>query len=370
LTQPVYWENDVYRRPDSSGHRKGKPRLIYHWHLINQKIDEIFQKYGMGKITERKLYYLLSGVNALPKLKKGYGRLVSHMTDGREKSQWPPTCLVDDRHPIVDINDKTQDPSDRINDLLDEVSILPELYAKDPKYRIHRWHKQKNYVELWTEKQSTVSELEKISKRNNLQVRIVAFGEFPGFADLHKHVNRLLGNMNLNKNIHILYLGDFDPSGNMIDETTQRRLHMIWKIQRRAREHDVTFNFKRIAVTKEQIHKYDLPWDPEKESEAEQEKLFNNPNYKSMKWQHGDVYITGLDAFELLRPEEYEKTIVEAVNNLFDNIKYQELLKIHREKFGEEYVRKVRHEIMEIFLDELKQQDEEHNIKLFMESIF
>jgi len=156
----------------------------------------------------------------------------------------------------------------------------------------------------------------------------------------------------------------------MIDETTQRRLHMIWEIQKRARKYGVTFNFERIAVTKEQIHKYDLPWDPEKASEDEQKKLFNNPNYKSMLWQHGDVYATGLDAFELFRPEEYEKTIVDAVNNLFDYAKYQELLRTHTENYGEEYVRKVRNEIMKIFLDELKQQEQEHNIKLFMESTF
>lgn len=370
MTQPLYWENDVYRRPDSSGHRQGKSRLKYHWNLINRKIDEIFAKYGMGKITERKLYYLLSGINALPKLKKGYGRLVAHMTEGREKSRWPPTCLVDERHPLVDINDNLEDPAHLINDLLDELYLLPERYITDPKYEMHRWHKQKNYVEIWTEKQSAVSELIRINKRNNLQVRIVAFGGFPGFADLHKHVKRLVSYMNLNKNIRILYLGDFDPSGNMIDETTQKRLVMIWNIHSHAQKHGVTFNFNRIAVTKGQIHKYDLPWDPEKESEEEQKKLFDNPNYKNMKWLHGDVYATGLDAFELLRPEEYEKTIVDAVNNLFNDAKYEELSKMHSENYGEEYIRKIRGEIIEIFLDELKQQEQEYKIRIFMETTF
>ena len=206
MTQPVYWENDIYRRPDSSGHRKGNGRLKYHWHLIYPKIDEIFAKYGIGKITLRKLFYLLSAVHALPALKKGYGILDKHMTEGREQRRWLPYCLVDERHPIVDVNDTLEDPADLINDLLDELYMLPERYITDPKYKMHRWHKQKNHVELWVEKQTAVSELVKINNANNLQVRIVPFGGFPGFANLHKHVTRLESNMKLNKNIHIYIL--------------------------------------------------------------------------------------------------------------------------------------------------------------------
>ena len=85
-------------------------------------------------------------------------------------------------------------------------------------------------------------------------------------------------------------MGDFDPSGEKIDEITKRRLLVIWHVTSYAKDHNVSFYFHRIAVTKKQIVDYDLPWDPEKTGEEEQEKLFNNPNYKSMLLTHGQVY--------------------------------------------------------------------------------
>ena len=55
----------------------------------------------------------------------------------------------------------------------------------------------------------------------------------------------------------IIYIGDHDPAGVLID-------HSIEKELRRHVDSDVELNFHRIAITPEQIEEYDLPTKPRK----------------------------------------------------------------------------------------------------------
>jgi hypothetical protein len=64
----------------------------------------------------------------------------------------------------------------------------------------------------------------RIITKENLQVRIVTFGGFPGFAELNEHVKRFKQKMNEGKNVYVLWFGDLDPSGENIDRTTSKRL--------------------------------------------------------------------------------------------------------------------------------------------------
>jgi hypothetical protein len=352
----TYWKNDITRRPDSKGHRKGKGRLKYAWDKISNVIKIVLQKYESEgiELTLRKLNYLLIALKVIPGLKKTYDALGKHMTEGREVGRYEPNCIVDERHPIEDIDDTYSSPEELIDHHIDRIRNITKWYHKDDSY-FPRWYGQKNYVEIWTEKVAAVGRLIDIKNKNNLQVRIVPFGGFPSFASLHDSVvKRLKTKIDLGKNIHILYLGDFDPSGEKIDETTKRRLSHIWHVDSYAKRHNVIFKLHRIAITKQQIIDYELPWDPEKTGEDEQEKLFNNPNYKSMKLRHGQVYACGLDAFEILRLKEYENTIVDSVNQYFDKNRYDIHLKRHKKDYSEEYINGVRWNRIKEFAEELR----------------
>jgi hypothetical protein len=61
------------------------------------------------------------------------------------------------------------------------------------------------------------------------------------------------------KQVFIYHLGDHDPSGRCIDESTVRNLR---------EDHGVEFNFKRIAVTPEQIKQYNLLTRPTKKTDS------------------------------------------------------------------------------------------------------
>jgi hypothetical protein len=55
----------------------------------------------------------------------------------------------------------------------------------------------------------------------------------------------------------VFYVGDFDPAGVLIDEAIEREL-------RTHLDSDVVLDFRRIAITEEQIERYDLPRKPRK----------------------------------------------------------------------------------------------------------
>lgn len=352
----TYWKNDTSRQPDSKGHRKGKGRLKYDWGKISDVIKIVLKKYESEgiELTLRKLNYLLIALKVIPGLKKTYDSLGKHMTEGREVGRYQPNCIVDERHPIIDIDDTYSSPEELIDHHLDRIRNIAEWYHKNDRY-FPKWYGQKNYVEIWTEKEAAVARLIDINNKNNLQVRIVPFGGFPSFASLHESVvKRLKTKIDLGKNIHLLYLGDFDPSGEKIDETTRRRLSHIWRLDSYAKRHSVIFKLHRIAVTEQQIIEYELPWDPEKTGEEEQAKLFNNPNYQSMKLRHGRVYACGLDAFEILHLKQYESTIVDSVNQYFDKNLYDTHLKRHKKDYSEEHIRQVRGDYVKKFAEELE----------------
>lgn len=61
-----------------------------------------------------------------------------------------------------------------------------EIDQKFPK-----WFGQKNYVEIWTEKEAMTSEFDKIVENEDLQARIVPFGGNAGTTFLNDCVIRL-----------------------------------------------------------------------------------------------------------------------------------------------------------------------------------
>jgi hypothetical protein len=75
-----------------------------------------------------------------------------------------------------------------------------------------------------------VKHLNQIVKKENLQVRIVSFGGYPGTTELNDHVEqRLKAEMDKGKNVYILWFGDFDPSGDDIGRSTLGRLKWFEK---------------------------------------------------------------------------------------------------------------------------------------------
>ncbi len=219
-----YWRVNNHRTVDTVGVRKGKRNLEYNQVQIRKHIDaqlRILAKRGI-KPKIRKLYYILSNLGGegrvLPSIKKGYHWLSRYMTKVRENGDLPMDCVIDDRHRIIDINDIYISSENGQNTTQVNLEIGRDYHDENEiDQKFPKWFGQKNYVEIWTEKEAMTSEFDKIVDNEDLQARIVPYGGNAGTTFLNDCVIRLKKKMNLRKNIHILYYGDFDPSGEMMD---------------------------------------------------------------------------------------------------------------------------------------------------------
>ncbi len=334
-----YYRVNTRRKTDIRGIRKGNSQLQYNWPKIIVKIDEVLkqvEKQGF-KPTMRQLNYALIVLKAIPNLHKTYNSLDKFMVKAREEKHFfEIDCLADDRHPIQDFDDRYLKPNDHIAYYVDELRNIATNYRNDVE-SFPRWWNQKNYVEIWTEKQAMTKYFISTVKKYNLQVRIVPFGGFPGTTELNECVIRLKEKMVQGMNVHILWYGDLDPSGESIDRTTIRKLKEVreWSLYNYAKSKGVIFSLERIAVTKEQIYELDLPWDAEHMSEDEQEKLENDPRYKKHLEEHGQIYACEVDSLPIRNLDAFNKIAVESVNKYFDEDIYNDGLEDHKEKYTE-----------------------------------
>jgi len=353
----MWYYRESQRRVDSTGKRKGKPSLEYNWREINKIIFILlkqFQRQGF-RPTLRELHYALVSYKAFPNLKKAYLSLSDHMTKGREKGFFDMDCLIDERHPIIDIQDIYYRPDAWILDYLEKLANLTNTYNENDA-GFPKWFNQPNYIEIWTEKQAMVKHLNQIVSKHNLQVRIVSFGGFPGTTELNDHVEqRLKAQMDKGKNVYLLWFGDFDPSGDSIDRTTFERLKWFekWSLEDYATEKNIIFDLVRVAVTKEQIHEYNLPWSIERLSREEQEKLQKDSRYAEFERKNGK-YACEVDSLPVIDLDAFNNILVQSVSKYFDQSIYNQGLNKHKIDFPKQYVDNKLESYLRSFLDELE----------------
>lgn len=135
------------------------------------------------------------------------------------------------------------------------IQSLANGYQEDPlKY-------QANHVEVWVEKDALVEVVER-----GCSDREVAYFACKGYVSqsaMYRAAKRLERAQNAGKDVHLIYLGDHDPSG----------LDMAKDIPNRLARFMLTdgfdpITFRRIALTAEQIQDLNPPSDPAKQTDS------------------------------------------------------------------------------------------------------
>lgn len=126
-------------------------------------------------------------------------------------------------------------------------------------YRADLWAYADEYVEVWCESRSIAGVIER-------DCRDLAVSLFPsgGFSSLTLAYSSAMGineaTNNGEKAAHVIYIGDYDPAGVLIDLSIEKEL-------RQHLHSAVDLSFHRIAITEVQIDEYDLPTKPRKEGD-------------------------------------------------------------------------------------------------------
>ena len=120
-------------------------------------------------------------------------------------------------------------------------------------YRADLWADAAAHVEVWVESRSLAGVIQ--ADWEELAVSLFPCGGFSSITFAHEAAGFM--NRHVQKPAVIYYLGDYDPAGVLIDQVLEREL----------REHldpHVDMRFVRLAITEEQISRYDLPTKPRK----------------------------------------------------------------------------------------------------------
>lgn len=290
------------------------------------KIVDEYQKHKMIQ-TLRGYYYDL--IPFIPNAMEIYKRIGSLISDLRYSGllDWD---AMEDRHRTVD--------------LPNEFKNLKELVkVAINSFKLKRWSDQDVYIELLSEKDTMTSRLEPLAKKYHLALNINrGYGSSSVIYSLAK---RIFKKIKEGKIVRLLYVGDHDPSGlDMINDIEKRVTEFIVNMKgysyqimsARVREnilYDLKLDFEivHVALTKEQIIKYNLPPNPAKLSDSRSAKYI--VEHGKISWE--------LDA---LKPQFMIKIVEDTILEYIDIDKYKVWIKKENkekkalEKFGKTFV--------------------------------
>lgn len=258
--------------------------------LLTQ-VQEIIDSYDFA-LTLRQIYYQLVARQIIPNEQKYYKKLSRLCVAGRDEGILPEEGFADRLREV--------DKLSSWPDLNEFMQTVKRSYRKD------KWQNQDNYIEIWTEKDALRSVLTEITYRYDVAL-MVARGQLSR-TEVYRTAGRYKAQSD--KECHLYYCGDFDPSG----------LSIYDSIKKRIMDFGVSINFERIALTQEQIEKYQLPSDPAKQSD---------PNYNKFVSIYGSGMVVELDS---LPPDVLRKIIEDCI---LQNIDEGHLMRILRKEKAE-----------------------------------
>ena len=124
-------------------------------------------------------------------------------------------------------------------------------------YRADLWRDSDYRCEVWAESRSIASVI--LNDCQELAVDLFPCGGFSSLSFIHEAAQQHNASRDTRPLI-VLYVGDYDPAGVLIDQSLEREL----------REHlraDIDMDFRRIAINEEQVKEHDLPTKPRKEGD-------------------------------------------------------------------------------------------------------
>lgn len=267
------------------------------------------------------MFYFLTDSLVVAKLYTTYKTFDNALVDARKKlpgetGYIPIGTFSDNTRRIIDIDDEYRDLNTQIFSAIWRLTHLPERF----KDSIPRWLGQPNYVEVWIEKDAMTGTIYSILKDS--KVRIAPNRGWGSMEFLHINIERLEDQIKKNdggqfegiKDIWILYVGDFDPSGLKMDGRYEEALR---KLQVRLGG-QVHVHFKRIALTWDQITTFKLEHLKNAAlSPREREKLDNDPNGPWFEDQYGLRFQIQSDSLQT-KLAKFKKLMLDEVNGLFD----------------------------------------------------
>ncbi len=141
-------------------------------------------------------------------------------------------------------------------------------------YRANLWRDAEHYVEVWTESRSIAGVIEGLCR--DLAVSLYPAGGFASITLAYQAAQEIDIRTDFGeKPAEVIYIGDFDPAGVLIDRSLENELF----------EHidsGVDLRFHRLAITPDQISRYQLPTKPRKATDRRAQHILETVEAEAM----------------------------------------------------------------------------------------
>lgn len=201
---------------------------------IRAAIMQVFSEGGTPQ-TVRQVYYRLSVMSVVDKTESGYRKTAYHLRNMRLDDTVPYGWIAD--------NARTWYKPRTYRGMASALSIFQQAYRQD------LWARQPDYVEIWIEKDALAGVIRPITYRWDVPL-YVARG-YSSMSFLYEAAESIKSH---GKTAYVYHFGDWDPSG----------VDAAYKIRDGLRDHGADIEFKRVAVTEEQVTPHNLPTRPTK----------------------------------------------------------------------------------------------------------
>lgn len=268
------------------------------------KVLEEYAEQGFV-LTVRQLFYQFVSRGWIENTQRAYGRVVNAVGKGRLCGylDWE---LIEDRARETVYGAHWNDPAEIVD-------------AAAQWFRIDKWEDQPNHVEVMIEKDALAGVLEPVCQE--LDLRFTANRGYGSLSLMYRVGKRLDRMAQDGKTVHVLYLGDHDPSGLDMDRDIGDRLSMF---------SGVSLDPRRLALTMEQVEEYDPPENPAKLTDSRAQGYILSYGYSS--WE--------LDALE---PSVLAALVRSAVADLRDDdlwraaVERESQMRQELQEFADEY---------------------------------
>ncbi|AIQ45598.1 hypothetical protein R70723_06570 [Paenibacillus sp. FSL R7-0273] len=247
--------------------------------LIEQVNAIIHEYQDMGySLTLRQVYYQLVSRDVIPNNERSYKNLGNLISDGRMSGliDWN---AIENRTRNLRKNSHWTSPG----------SII---HSAAYSFAYDKWEDQDSYVEVWVEKDALVGIVGQVCEE--LDIPYFSCRGYVSQSEMWAAAQRL-EQFSAQKSIHIIHLGDHDPSGKDMSRDIVDRLELF----------GVSVEFQRIALNYDQIEEYGPPPNPTKLTDSRASGYISEFGHEC--WE--------LDA---LRPDVIDGLIRDAVTDLCD----------------------------------------------------
>jgi len=294
------------------------------------KVNEIIKEYEGMKLTLRQLHYRCVAAKLIPNTRSAYQRLGKILVKARLKGDVEFSAMEDRTRRVESGDDKLYKPAEYFNSYYDYLSKLDKYYT------MPKWWGQETKVAVFVEKEALSSLFRQVTKAEG--VDLICCRGYPSLTLLYETAKSLRvksPSTGKTMKVQLLYCGDFDASGMNIEEKAAQRLK---------EDFNVSFDIKRIAITKAQVTQYNIPPAPGKRSD---------PRHDAFVAEHGVDWQIELDAIE---PRTLQELVRKAIREHFDQD-----LKAERDEELEERKKRIKKWVGKAFNPDFEKPEEDED---------